>query len=67
MASHLKWRTVLARKKSKMKRRWIFGVYDCRSEFVERIFVVAYHYENAIEAIEALHQEQARLLGELCR
>lgn len=35
-----------------MKKRWIFDAYNCRSEFVERLFVVAYHYENAIEAIE---------------
>ena len=41
-----------------MKLRWIFDVYNCRSEFVERIFVVAYHYENAIEAIEAYVQRK---------
>ena len=33
--------------------RWIFDVYSCISEFIERIFVVAYHYEDAVEAIEA--------------
>lgn len=35
-----------------MKKRWIFDAYNWSNQFVERLFVVAYHYENAIEAIE---------------
>ena len=35
-----------------MKRKWIFDAYNGKSEFIERLFVVASHYEEAVEALE---------------